>query len=238
MTHEEARERLEAYALGALDEGERREVAAHFAACAECRQLVDEYAIAVESLPGALAAASRERPSSASRARVLHAAATSRRAWRIAGALVAALLLLSAVGWAFQLNQTLAQERALYQRLAGQQEMVFEIVDSPRVVKLVLRPPVSGSTAYGKVFTRPDLPFAVAMAANLADPPSGSAYQLWATLDSGETVLLGVLQLRDGFGSLGYEFDRNGPSFQSARLTLQPKGATAPEGVPVLLWLR
>ncbi len=38
MTHEEIRDSLEAYALGALDDDEARVVGAHVADCAECRE--------------------------------------------------------------------------------------------------------------------------------------------------------------------------------------------------------
>jgi len=126
----------------------------------------------------------------------------------------------------------------VYRRLAGQQEIVFEVVDSPKATKLFLRSPVSGSTAYGKVFVRSDLPFVVAMAGNLQPPPAGQAYHLWLTLDSGETVLAGILTQQEGFGSLVYQADRSGPTVQSVRLTAQPAGASAPEGLPVLFWSR
>jgi hypothetical protein len=35
------------------------------------------------------------------------------------------------LAWTAQLNQTLATERAVHAQLAGQQEIVFEVVDSP-----------------------------------------------------------------------------------------------------------
>jgi hypothetical protein len=159
---------------------------------------------------------------------------------RIAGiAVAAAAMVLIAIGaWNVQLTQTIAQEREIYRRLAGQQEIVFEVVDSPRSTRIRLQSPVTGSTAYGKVFVRSDLPFVVAMAGNLPPAPAGQAYHLWLTLDSGETVLAGTMSAPDGFGSLVYQAGRNGPAFQSIRLTAQPSGATAPDGVPVIFWSR
>jgi hypothetical protein len=115
---------------------------------------------------------------------------------------------------------------------------VFEVVDSPEATRVVLRPPVSGSTAYGKAFTTPDLPFVVAMAGRLPTPPPGQLYHLWLERD-GRTVLAGTLPVTgQGFGALVYVDDRNGPVFQSAQITLQPMGATEPVGVPALIWVR
>jgi len=240
MTEHEDREDLEAFALGALDELERRRAARHLASCAACRATVADYEAALARLPAALVSASPSQPDPAVLRRVL-AVATRTPVWpRLAGlSLTAAAFVLIAVGaWNVSLTQTIAHERDVYRRLAGQQEIVFEVVDSPKSSKLVLRSPVSGASAYGKVFVRSDLPFVVAMAGNLPPPPAGQAYHLWLTLDSGETVLAGVLTADEGFGSVVYQAGRNGPAFQSVRVTAQTPGASAPEGVPVIFWSR
>jgi hypothetical protein len=235
MVHE-APEDLEAYALGALDEPERRGVARHLAGCAECRAAVEQYETALARLPAALAAASPSAPDPAVLRRVLAVAARPPLWPRVAAlAVAAAAFVLIAVGvWNLSLTQTIAHERDVYRRLAGQQEIVFEVVDSPRSTKTSLKAPVSGSTAYGKVYVRSDLPFVVAMAGNLPPVPGGQSYYLWLTLDTGETVLAGTLKPEEGFASLVYQADRNGPVFQSVRVTAQAPGATAPEGVPVI----
>jgi hypothetical protein len=235
------REDLEAYALGVLEPDERGRVASHVARCAECREIVDEHERSLAVFPAALAAAGPSALSPAVRDRVMRMASRRLIGSRIAAtlAVAAALLVVVAVAWNVQLTQTLAQERELYRRLAGEQEIVFEVVDSPRTAKIFLRPPVSGSTAYGKVFVRPDLPFVVAMAGRLAAPPQGQTYHVWLTLDTGETLLAGTLGVNaDGFGSLVYEADQSGVAIASARVTLQPMGATAPEGVPVVFGSR
>ena len=240
MIEHEDREDLEAYALGALDELERRRTARHLATCATCRATVEEYAALLSRLPAALAAVSPSGPDPAVLRRVL-GVATRPPVWpRVAGlALAVAAFVLIAIGaWNVSLTQTIAHERDVYRRLAGQQEIVFEVVDSPKATKLVLRSPVSGATAYGKVFVRSDLPFVVAMAGNLPPPPAGQAYYLWLTLDSGETVLAGILTSDEGFGSVVYQAGRNGPAFQSIRVTAQASGPSAPEGVPIVFWSR
>jgi hypothetical protein len=52
-------------------------------------------------------------------------------------------------------------------------------------------------------------------------------------------ILAGTLPVSgQGFGALVYTDDRNGPTFRSAMITLEPTGATEPAGVPVLIWVR
>jgi anti-sigma factor RsiW len=158
----------------------------------------------------------------------------------VLGALAAVLLLAFSLGWSARLSATLAKERALnagFRDLVGQQEVVLEVVDSPKTVKAVLRPPQgTTSPAYGKLYTRPDLPNVVVMAAKLTPPPPGQAYHVWLT-QQGRTSLAGVLTVNDqGFGLLVFDAGRNGPVYDAARLTLQPEGATAPAAPPVLVW--
>lgn len=153
---------------------------------------------------------------------------------------VAALILLAiSVVWNVRLIGVLAQERAQlaeYADLIGQQEIVLEVVDSNQTTRRVLLPPEDGSRAYGKVFTRPDMPHVVAMAARLPQPPEGQAYHLWVTR-AGRTRLAGTMNVNDeGFGLLVWDVDRDGPDYESARLTLQPEGSTEPAGAPVLVW--
>lgn len=166
--------------------------------------------------------------------------ALSRRRLRMLGALAAVLALALSLAWSARLSVTLAQERALraeYADLVGQQEVVLEVVDSPKTIKALLRPPPgSSSTAYGKLYTRPDLPHVVAMAARLPQPPEGHAYHLWLTRQ-GQTALAGVLAVNNqGFGLLVFDADSNGPVYEAARLTRQPEGATAPTEPPVIQW--
>jgi hypothetical protein len=240
MNHTEIQELLEAHALGVLEPAEQSAVERHLAGCDECSRLASEYARVAEALPGALAAAAPSRPDSPLRARLVRRLGRPRRALRVSmiAAVLASAVTIAVFAWAVRLDQTLASERAIYAQLAGQQEIVFEVVDSPKTMKRVLRPPVSGSTAYGKVFTRPDLPFVVAMAGRLPTPPSGLQYHLWLERDDG-MILAGTLPISgQGFGALVYTDDRNGPTFRSAMITLQPMGATAAEGVPALIWVR
>jgi anti-sigma-K factor RskA len=243
MTHDEIRDRLEAYALGALEPTEREEIDRHLTGCEACRHEADTFTRVADALPAALAAASpTPGPDQDVRERLLRSLRRRPQAWQRAAVVAVAagtLALVASLAWSLQVSQTLAQEREIYQRLAGQQEIVFEVIDSPDTRRIILRPPVSGSTSYGKVFSRPDLPFVVAMAGRLPAPPPAESYHLWLTLEGGETVLAGILvPNRDGFGALVYEADRNDPQLESVRVTLEPPGTRAPSGVSALLWSR
>jgi hypothetical protein len=62
MDCDQIRELLEAYTLGALDAEEKTKVELHLAKCPDCRDLADDYAEVVSTLPQALAAASSLTP--------------------------------------------------------------------------------------------------------------------------------------------------------------------------------
>jgi anti-sigma-K factor RskA len=168
-----------------------------------------------------------------------------RPAWwrpRTLVAVAAILVLALSLAWSVRLSEALDRERALRERVAGhfsqQQEIVLEVVDSDEATRVILRPPDADSQAYGKLFTRPDLPHVVAMAARLPVPPEGQTYHLWLT--SGDrTFLAGVLPVNDqGFGLLVFDANHDGPTYDAALLTLQPPGDSAPAGETVLAWSR
>lgn len=266
MDHDQIRGLLEAYALGALDADEQAMVEQHLRECEEdCPRLVKEYADLVHTFPQALAAASPMPLPSSMKDRLLHSLndpsavhSPSRdgqanraprlsldRPWKNwlrprAVALIGALVLLAlALTWGVDQSVALARERALraeYANLVSQQELVLEVVDSNKTVKAVLRSPTSDSPSYGKLYTRPDMSYVVAMAARLPPPSAGQAYHLWLT-GQGKTLLAGVMAVNSqGFGLVVFQADRNGPVYESAQLTLQPEGGAAPSGVRVLTW--
>ncbi|MSP14879.1 MAG: hypothetical protein EXR62_18210 [Chloroflexi bacterium] len=158
---------------------------------------------------------------------------------RVLSAVAAVLVLAVTLGWGFRLNLALAQERVLraeFANLVSQQEIVLEVVDSNKTVKRLLRPPAGNSSAYGKVYTRPDLSEVVVMAARLPVPPPGEGYHLWLT-QQGQMKLAGVLNTNEqGFGMLVFDAATNGPEYQSARITLQPLNAVTTSDNTILLW--
>jgi anti-sigma-K factor RskA len=160
--------------------------------------------------------------------------------WSMVTAAVAIVVVALSLAWGVRLSEALDQERALRQRVAAhfsqQQEIVLEVVDAEKGTRIILRAPEPDSPAYGKLFTRPDLPHVVAMVARLPIPPEGQTYHLWLTSD-GRTFLAGVLPVNDqGFGLLTFDADRDGPIYEAAQLTLQVAGSEAPSGETVLAW--
>jgi anti-sigma factor RsiW len=160
--------------------------------------------------------------------------------WRTVAAAALLVVLALSLLWGVRLSEALDQERAMRESVAAhfsrQQEIVLEVVDAAEATRVILRAPDPDSHAYGKLFTRPDLPHVVAMAARLPIPPEGQTYHLWLTSE-GRTFLAGVLPVNDqGFGLLTFDADHDGPSYEAARLTLQAAGAEAPDGETVLAW--
>lgn len=250
MTCDELRERLEEYALGALDEREGAAVEAHLSECDGCPELAREYASIVSAMPVALATASPKKLPAGLKTRVLARLEPESRlrpvsrpariwlSWRAAGVALAVVIMAVLIALTAQLSVALAQERALraeYANLVDQQELVLDVIDSPKTVRAVLRS-TNGSPAYGKLFSRPDMNYVVAMIARLPMPPPGQSYQLWLT-SQGQMKLAGALNVNaQGFGLLVYQADRNGPVFESARVILQSATATQPVNAPLLIW--
>lgn len=254
MNCDEVRDELDASALGALDDDEARAVAAHLAVCPECRRLAEEAAVAAHALLLALANGSPLTPPERLKARVLGAVTgaavsapvaqpreagglrtlTARQRWRWAAGAAAVLIVAVSVGWSVRLSSALDRERATRERIESfysrQQELVLEVVDSPKTTKQILRPPTGESGAYGKLFTRPDLPDVVVMAARLPAPPDGQTYHLWLT-SNGAAIDAGPLAVDDlGFGLVTLNADRPDPRYEAAEVRLQPAGTV------VLTW--
>jgi len=198
-----------------------------------------------EALLAALAEHSPETPTPALRERILRKAMRHERSqpisWRrsalIAGTLAMTLLLAASLAWGLSANRTLAQERTLLTQLqdaAAKDEIVFEIVDARNVIKATLRSPTDDSPTapYGKVFTRPDMPYVVAMAGRLSPAPSGQEYHLY--LD--DRRIGTITPNESGFGYFVYRADAVGIAYQQARVVLEPPQTMGASGRVVLTW--
>jgi anti-sigma factor RsiW len=121
MTHEYVAERAELYALGALDDDERRAIEAHLRECSSCTRLVG----AAERDVALIASmeAHRTAPPELA-ARIERMIQPQRTAWPLAYALAAALLvglLPSAYFWSEnrRMHATMLAQNAVMERLAG-----------------------------------------------------------------------------------------------------------------------
>ncbi len=158
------------------------------------------------------------------------------------GAAVILVLLIFSLAWIARLSTALAHEQGLRESIESQTELIFEVVDSDQTTRRFLRPTENAphlpdaAPPYGKVFTRADLPYVVAMTGRLPQPPEGQAYNLWLFGDE-RIELAGAVTPDDaGFGSLVYQAADNGPVYESAQLILQAENSDSPSGVPVLIW--
>ncbi|SRR6266851_405440 len=158
----------------------------------------------------------------------------ARRAIVVGGSALAVLLVAS-LAWGLSLNAALAQERSLRSQLseaAAKDEIVFDIVDARNVSKTTLRSTTDDSptAAYGKVFTRPDMPYVVAMVGRLPPAPDGREYHLYL-----DARLIGKLVPNDGgFAYLVVRGESVGISYQQARVLVEPVQASDASGAVVL----
>ena len=235
MSHEVAAEQIEAFVLGILEPDAAQQVTRHVAECAACRTAIEEYsgltgdlawlgaALAADPHPlpalrlPASEAAARPRASSATRVVERRSGAGLRVA-----ALVLALIAVSAASfWTGRVSHSRAQERQLRQELSGlieQQEIVLEVVDASDTTKRLLRS-TQGTSAYGKVYTRPAVPHLVAMVGRLEPSSDTRSYELILVLPDGAEQRAGQLHVEPfGFGLLVLDTEGAPPRFEGARV--------------------
>jgi Anti-sigma-K factor rskA/Putative zinc-finger len=259
MNSEHVHDLLPEYVLGTLEASDATRVAQHLAGCDECRAQADEYRKIVVQMPQAMALASGLRPPPAVKQRLLDSitrppspaphpitAQINRLSLemvrRVASVAVLALLLLSGV-WIAQLNVALAREQELRISLMTQTELIFEVVDADNVVRYFMSPVSYVDSPftrppYGKVFIRPDMPYVVAMGGRLPPAPEGQVYRLWL-YQGAQALLAGEMTVdADGFASLIYHAEVDGPMYDAAQVVLQAPSATTPDGVLLVAWER
>ena len=255
MNCEQIGELLEAYALGALERSERHEVESHIANCSDCTVVLEGYLRTAEILlevpslgrgvgaplglrNSVLQAAGKEAGRLPLATRMTGIAASLVKPQAAALAL-SVMLIAGALIWAQHQTAVLARERNLRTELEqyiGQQEIVLEVVDSPRTTKVTLRAVEPQSTAYGKLYTRPDFSQVVALAGRMPLPQEGFVYNLWLSR-SGAEELAGPMPVNEnGFALILFDAGRDGPVYDAARVVRQPEGSTTPDGSVVIRW--
>ncbi|HWC13803.1 MAG TPA: anti-sigma factor [Actinomycetota bacterium] len=223
MAHEEARELLGAYALGAMPEDELKRVRSHVMSCEECMREADSLSDTVASfgisagnapLPadfsdGILETVREQRPIVAPRT-------APRRSWLAVAAGVAGLTL--TVGALFGMmaarSQVERQEKVLQAML---REDGFSLSGTSGAVAKVI--PVGDGS--------------VLAATGLRAAPDGHDYQLWL-IEDGEPRSAGVFDVEDGIAIV--ETDLALKDYDTAAVTIEPDGGLdKPSGDPVLV---
>lgn len=253
---------IPAYAMGALEGDELREIEAHLAAgCAECSRQLALWQGDVEELAASLPAVE---PSTMTRERILRLAGSRKPASQAPLlrrlALPAAALLLVSVGWAVWAGGRQARLGAEVERLRAERDLLerrvealdrelglartetrriaatLAILSTPgaRTIRLAgLGGPVPG--AVGETFLDPRQGRAVFWAFHLPAPAPGKTYQLW-WIGSAGPVSAGTFEV-DPRGQGRLEIGRvdRPEEIQAWAVTLEPAGGVPqPTGAMVL----
>ncbi len=200
MTHEELRELIGGYLLGALSEAERAEVEAHLRGCEECRTDVRALSRVVSGLAWAVP---QHEPPARLRERVLGTGRNSARVVRVPPrislawlAAAAALVCAVAVGWySWQLRGRMSELSGELARTRGaaasaataaseardraaRAEQKLAILAAPDVTTVDLAGQPVAPGARGRAFWSRSRGLLVT-AGGLPAPPPGKVYQLW-----------------------------------------------------------
>jgi anti-sigma-K factor RskA len=248
---------LPAYALGALEGEELRELEAHLAGgCEECRRQLALWQGDLEELAAAVPPVE---PSEITRARVLRlagtapAAASRRTPWKMAAA-AAALLALALWGLLGQVRmerevQRLESDR---ERLRRQVEVLSrqvgtmrtEVLQAKQDLQVLAGPGVQAVTlaglgptpdAKGRTYLNPSTRDALFYAFDLPALPEDKTYELWYIAD-GKPVAAGTFAVDPrGAASLRVERVADVGKIQAWAVTVEPRGGVPqPTGAMVL----
>ena len=193
MGHEQLEELAVAYALDALDAGDRDALAQHLASCVPCRQLVADARLVAEAMPHTLTSVE---PPAALRERIMMAVRPSKTTFLAGWLAVAAALMAAIAGTAAWTQyrqaataqvaaaQSQSQVESLQAQLSALQSQAdtarqaIDILAADDVARIELKGQPASPAATGRAYwsgTRGLLFSAV----NLPSLPAGRVYQLW-----------------------------------------------------------
>lgn len=255
-------ELLPAYALGALDGGDLRELEAHLAGgCEECRRQLALWQGDLE----ALAAAEVEpvQPSDITRARVLRLATPLLDPARMSVhvrptwvGIAAALLLLALAVWGLlgqarmerqvrgleaerdrlsrQVND-LDRQVGLAREEARRAQQALQVLAAPGVQSVVLAGLGPSPGAKGRTYVNPSTRDALFYAFDLPSLPADKTYELWL-IAAGKPVAAGTFDVDPrGTGTVRVERVTDASRIQAWAVTIEPRGGVPqPTGAMVL----
>jgi len=253
MSHETFDEQVAAYALDALDAGERALFEAHLAGCARCESTLrmSREALAAVALAGPPAVPPPDvKAALMRRVAPLPRRAETRRLW-LRGALIAAAAMV--VGGFLtgmfvaaryeaelgrvardtsRLREDLArQEAALGTRVAAYQAVV-DLLRDPGTRVIAMKGAGPNPTAEGRVVWHETAGGHV-LVAKLTPAPAGKAYEMW-TISGGKPTAVGMFQV-DASGQAIHRVPPGGGPVDVFAITLEPEpGVPAPTG-PIVL---
>jgi anti-sigma-K factor RskA len=263
VTHQDARNSLEAWAIGALPATEARDVEAHLSQCADCRV---EAAALSEAAAGVAATAPSASPSPLVRERLMQTIGAtaapavgdrrasswvSRAGWLAAAA---ALILSALLTWdglrlrdrIAELSTQLATTRALLsasesrmaslERAADRRASAMAVVNSPDVARIDLAGQPDAPDASARAFWSRSKGM-VFSASKLPPPPAGKTYQVWVLTSDPAPLSAGLIE-PDATGSVEVVFSTPSdiPQPVAVAVTLEPAGGVpSPTGAKYLV---
>jgi anti-sigma-K factor RskA len=222
MNHEEIKDLVAAYVLGAVSPSEVLFVRSHIMSCEECMVDADAYASVASEL--ALAVTPVPLPkgfADAVVAKAIGAAAPSRSARRWHFSLLPALSV-AAVLVAFAIMTT--QVIQTRHEIDRQGRVMSALLHSEEGVSL------SGDGAVGRMV--PTNEGSIFVASGLQEAPSNYTYQLWL-LDEGQPDSVATFDAEDGVAFVESGIDMS--DYESAAVTLEPAGGSAKPSDAVVL---
>lgn len=231
MRHEEARDLLASYAIGALSADEAQDLESHVQTCAQCRreleslrQVTAELAAAVPAVPPPPELRTRVMGAIGQRADVI----LLPRRWAIGLAAAAAVVIVALLSMSLSLNRQLT---AIQQRLAAQ-EQVLALLAGPTAKTSTLKGSVEASVRF--VYD-PARKQGALIVSDLRDPGAGFVYQLWLVAGT-EPQSAGVFRPVPGrpiIVPVAADFTR----YQAVAISVErgPSGAPRPTSTPILV---
>ncbi len=234
MDHGRLEEAVASYALGAIDDADRREIEGvlldHLPGCDSCRRMLADFREVVGDL--ALVAGAQRVPDAVEREimervrgeRPVAAATTPPGVgprWWTRGAVAAAFVAIGSLGaWNLQLASRVSDARADNEAVVR----ALALIGSPDAKTVRLGGSGSGTMLFAH---RPGE--AVLVARGMAAAPAGHVLQLWL-MSAGSPVSAGVLEPHDGLavlalGSGAEGYDAVAVTVEKAPGTLRPSGA-------------
>lgn len=243
--HDEVREMLPAYAIGALDRDEAAKADAHLASCDSCPALLEEYRSVAAGLAVSVPVArpprnlkartmhralSGEKPSAAIR-QVARAEPPRFRSWFVTGLVTAALVFALAA-----LGMNVWQDLELGRQIKAQRDMLTVLAYEQGTAQIV-RGTNQAPDAVGRLYLDIDSSVAALVTVNMPPLPANRVYQVWLTAADGHKASGGVFQVDpEGNGLLLVRAPQSLNNYAQVGVTPEPAGgSSAPTAQPVLL---
>jgi anti-sigma-K factor RskA len=224
-------DRLDAFAIGSLDEDERLEILAHMRSCRNCATTAGDYLEGLSVL--ALGVGEREPPRSlrqvimaeATRSVDPRPASTASTRWSQWMMAAAAGIAAVSLAWSIKLNNDLETQRTTLTGLSRRYDTIVGVLAANRVTIQNMSASESAPGSMGRVFLDQETGSGMIMH-KLPPLGEGQCYQLWF-VGHGERVDGGVLRTNpDGSGYTIIQAPGPVSSFETIGVTREPAGGS------------